>query len=350
MKSKNDTKRWKKLCIFTVFVAVFVCSVMLVYLIVDYAERDTQLWGAEYCVSDVLYCVPNSKYTADAFKEICITADYCLYLKSEDEWQFIGKLEPCSVGEDELSEYFASEDGWQKHYRIHKPTDSYVTAEEEMGFICALQTENGDTLLGFGSDGKHAELLLKLENRFGGTHLSGNFFERSLANTVGGDVNTFHTWTNSDYPEYTVVGFMSDNSEYFEGTHLPATEKPNMGFAVFYHNKDESGYRLLRCQVYENAALAENGIYICDDSAVLSDKDGQEILYDVVIINNSRVEKAVRRFEYSDGTSKEETDSHISGREMLLYSHKNIKEGCRVYQYFYDSFGDLVTYAEISEE
>ena len=93
-----------------------------------------------------------------------------------------------------------------------------------------------------------------------------------------------------------------------------------MGFAVFYHNKDESGYRLLQCHVYEDSALAENGIYLCPDQAVLN-LSGELIpkqTYDVILVNNDEVARAERVWEYADGTEKKQSDSYLNGHQMLL--------------------------------
>ncbi|MBQ8369351.1 MAG: hypothetical protein IJY35_05180, partial [Clostridia bacterium] len=199
------------------------------------------------------------------------------------------------------------------------------------------------------SDDTALEFLLRLESSFGGTHLTGEFHKRSFAGTVGGDVEIFHTWTNANKPGYMIVGFMADDSPYMDGVQVPSPEKTDMGFAVFHHNKDESGYRLIQCHVYEDAALAENGIYLCPDPAVLnlSGELVPEQTYDVILVNNDALARAERVWEYADGTEKKQSEAYLNAHQMQLYSWEYDKAECRVWQYFYDEHGEVIDYSSI---
>ena len=362
---KNIAK-WKKPAVWVSVVAVIVCVVAVVCLITNPMNRDTGLWGAEYRIDEILYRISDEYEHVDTDSpSICITADYCFYARGTDgEWNFVGKMEPYTLDKEELAEYTAYDDGWLRHYNPGEITDSYImrmnVTEYEAQLYLAFRTKSGDTLLGIGvedlsergqgaSDDTAMHFLLRLESTLGGTHLSGEFHERSLAQTVGGDVEIFHTWTNANKPGYMIVGFMSDDSPYMDGFQMPSPEKTDMGFAVFYHNKDESGYRLIRCHVYEDAALAENGIYLCPDQAVLN-LSGEPVpgqTYDVILVNNDAVARAERIWEYADGTEKKQSDSYLNGQQMLLYSWEYDKAGCRVWQYFYDEHDELIDYSSI---
>ena len=223
-----------------------------------------------------------------------------------------------------------------------------------------FRTKSGDTLLGYGwedlsergegpSDDTSFQWLCRLESAFNKDTTTGSFLDRSLATSVGGDVDIFHTWSNANKPGYIIVGFESDETEYNDGTLIPSPEKTDMGFAVFYHDKNESGYRLLQCHVYEDAALAENGIFLCPDQAVLN-LSGELVpkqTYDVILINNKEIARAERVWDYADGTEKKQSDSYLNGHQMLLYSWEYDKTGCHVWQYFYDEHDELIDYSSI---
>ena len=362
---KNIAK-WKKPAVWVIVTAVIVCVVLTVCLITNPMSRDTMLLGAEYRVAETLYNTGTTSYVDNDSPSYCITADYCLWECHGDnpgEWRMIGQLEPYALTEKELDEYTAYKEGWRRRYNVGKITDAYIlrdSAEEESMFFLAIQTKSGDTLLGFGfedlsergqgaSDDTSLYWLCRLESTFGGTHLTGQFHERSLAQTVGGDVEIFHTHYDERQPNYMIVAFKSDDSPYQDGVQLPSAEKTDMGFAVFYQNKEESGYRLLQCHVYEDAALVENGIYHCPDPAVL-DLEGEMkpgMTYDVILLNNDKIEKATRVWEYADGKTETQSDLSEYGHQMLLYSWEKDQAGCHVTQYFYDAYDALIDYSSL---
>jgi len=335
---------------------------LAVCLITNPMNQDTMLLGAEYRIIEKIYETPaqRSFLAENDLPAFCITADYCLWERDADgEFVFTGQMEPYILDKEELARYTAYEEGWRRKYRIGDITDSYILhlpgGESEGWMYIAFRTSRGDTLLGFGrediserndpySDDSGFMWLYRLESTFGKDTTTGNFLDRSLAATVGGDVDIFHTWSHAYKPGYIIAAFESDDSEYNDGVTIPSPEKTDMGFAVFYHNKDESGYRLLQCHVYEDAALAENGIYLCPDPAVLDlgGKMKADMTYDVILLNNDKIEKATRIWEYTDGKTETQSDFSEYGHQMLLYSWENDKAGCRVKQYFYDEFGEQI--------
>lgn len=155
-------------------------------------------------------------------------------------------MELYALNQDELMSY-TTEDNWLRRNRIGTIVDAYMLqireSEENVRFYLAFCTKKGDILFGYGEDEGVLSLLVRLESSFRGQATT-SFLERSLTETVGGDVDSFHEWSNANIPGYVIIGFASDNEEYVDGTQIPAPEKKNMGFAVFYHNQDRSGYRL----------------------------------------------------------------------------------------------------------
>ena len=363
---KNIAK-WKKPAVWVIVVAVIVCVVLAVCLITNPMNRATMLLGAEYRIAETLYNTGDNDYSDNDQPSVCITADYRLWEWHGDEtgkWRLIGQLEPYALTKKELSEYTAYDEGWRRRYNVGEITDAYILRDDEETasmFFLAFTTKSGDTLLGYGiedvsergqgaSDDTSLYWLCRLESVFDESHTVGEYHERSLAQTVGSDVEIFNAYYDfKQHPEFLIVGFKACNSPYADGIQLPSPEITDMGFAVFYQNKEESGYRLLQCHVYENAALAENGIYLCPDPAVL-DLGGEmkpKTTYDVILLNNDTIKKVTRIWEYADGKTETESQGYLNGHEMVLFSWENDKPGSRVWQYFYDEHDELIDYSSI---
>ena len=363
----ENIAKWKKPAVWMIVAAVVVCVVLAVCLITNPINRDTMLLGAEYRIEEILYRTDESyNHIDNDSPSICITADYCLWKRNPagDDWELVGQMVPYSLEKKELAEYTAYDAGWVRRYNTGEITDSYILhlpEDEYTGMLyIAFRTKNGDTLLGYGwedlsergqgpSDDTSFQWLCRLESTFDHHGRTGMFLDRSLAASVGGDVDSFHTWSHAYKPGYIIVAFDSDDSAYSDGWLVPSPEKTDMGFAVFYHNKDESGYRLLQCHVYEDAALAENGIYLCPDPAVLDlgGKKKPDMTYDVILLNNEKIEKATRVWEYADGETETDSAGYLNGHEMVLFSWENDKPGSRVWQYFYDEHDELIDYSSI---
>jgi len=362
---KNIAK-WKKPALWVIVALVMICAVLAICLVTNPMNRDTMLLGAEYRVAETLYHTEEyPAYKDGDLPSICITADYCLWTRnpSGGDWEFVGQLQSYTLDKKELAGYTAYEAGWVRKYSVGEITNSYILqidGETSHNFFLAFLTKKGDILIGYGiedisergqgaSDDTELYWLCRLESTFDKDANTGSFLDRSLAASVGGDVDIFHTWSNAYKPGYIVVGFESDDTKYNDGILIPSSEKTDMGFAVFYHNKDESGYRLLQCQVYKGAAFAENGIYLCPDPAVL-DLGGEmkpDMTYDVILLKNDNIEKTTRVWEYADGTTKTESCGYLTGHEMVLFSWENEHAECRVSQYFYDAHGELIDYSNI---
>lgn len=291
---KNIAK-WKKPAVWVIVVAVIVCVVLTVCLITNPMDRDTMLLGAEYQVAETLYETPSQRsfFVDNDLPSFCITADFCLWERDADgEFVFTGQMEPYTLDKEELAWYTAYDEGWRRQYKIGDITDSYILhlpgGKNEGWMYIAFRTSRGDTLLGFGredisergdlySDDSEFMWLYRLESTFNSDARTGMYFDRSLAASVDGDADIFYTWTNAYIPGYIIVGFEWDESEYTDAivvTPDDSDEKSDFGFAVFSHNEDESGYRLLQCYTYKDNGLAIDEVFTCPDLAVMDVKKG----------------------------------------------------------------------------
>jgi len=97
--------------------------------------------------------------------------------------------------------------------------------------------------------------------------------------------------------------------------------------------------------------LAENGIFLCPDPAVvnLSREAIPKQTYDVILIDNKEIARAERVWEYADGTEKKQSEAYLNGYQMLLYSREYHKTGCRVRQYFYDEDDRLINFGNLAK-
>lgn len=347
----RNLAKWKKPALWVTVIAAVICVIAAVCLITNPMTKNTMLLGAEYRISETLYSIGENNYSDNDQPSVCITADYGLWEWHGDEngkWRWIGQLEPYALTEHELESYITEQGKWFKKYDIGEITDAYIHVsrlnDETFGeTILVFQTKKGDTLFAFV---EHNELnwLCRLKSTFGGTHLTGEFHERSLTHVVAGDVDIFHTWYNGNFPGYMVTGFMSDHGSYTPGVEIPSPGKTDMGFAVFCSNKKETGYRLIDCKVYPNAALAANGIYICKSPAIL-DRNGtmeKDNTFDVLFLNNERIAKVTQTVIDEKGTTKTQSHTVSNAPEMVLFPWKNRGNYSIVSYEFYDKNGDII--------
>ncbi|MBE6540885.1 MAG: hypothetical protein E7672_00335 [Ruminococcaceae bacterium] len=369
----KNIARWKKPALWVILAAILVTVVVIVCLVTDPAQKNTSLMGADYRVEEVLYDSSGDiEYKDNGEAMVSITADYVLHEKSSTgSWRELGKLEKYDLDIDELKKYTSSPNGWRRFYQIGEISDSYILRlDDGNNFFIVFQTVKGDTLAGYGwedvserdqgdSDDTYLRWLCRLESIFDDADHTGNFFERSLYASVGSDVDIFHTWMNAKNRGYRIVAFVAgddiptddkkSNIDSLLTGEQNVSEKTDMGFAVFYHTKDESGYRLLSCYSYKDAALAENGVFTCPDRASLS-LDGESSpasTYDVVLLNNDNIEKITRIYEYPDGKTKTVSATHLFAKEMVLFSCEEKANASRIWQYCYDEFGELVGTAKM---
>ena len=348
---------YKKPAFWIIILVIVVSLVAGVLLLTNPTEKNTTLMGAYYKPSELLYTNKQADHAHGLYSQFCITADYWLYAKQEDdeEWSFAQQMEKYPLTVDELKEYAFYDKGWHQNYRIKEITDAYILRTTDEHFFLVMQTKNGDTLLGYGwedlgergqgaSDDTCLEYLYRLESEFSDYEFNTNFFSLSLRNSVG-KTDCFHSYYNDKNPGFMVVGFMADQDK--EAAH----GYNDMGYAVFQANG--TGYRLLNYHVYDNAANENNGILFCSDPAVLS-LDGEltnAVTYDVILSCNENLDKIQREYYKDNELVLQTADTAIGG-------HKNMSLFCwdemdgpnlRVKQYYLDSNGSEIDFEEFGQ-
>jgi len=287
---------YKKPAFWVVMAAIAAVSVLCVALISNPLGNGTDLMGANYRVEKMLYNTLRPR-SVDTDRYFCITADYNLYMReTENEaWAYVGPLEAYPLTPEELYGYCFDDDGWRSGYKVEEIADAYILRLDDDYFYFAVQTASGDTLLAHGwedtsernqgfSDDTAIDWIFLLDSTLPEHGINANFFDRSLAASVGETVNCFSYFENDDTPGYMIVGFLADGSG----------EASDMGFAVF--QSEDRRYKLLDYHVYANAAVIEVpeptdssvyiGIHLAEDPAVCGDSGA---VYDVILSSNNRL-------------------------------------------------------------
>lgn len=337
--------------------------VLLVFLfLLSPTIKQTEVMGANYTIAETLYArlIP-AEFKFHTAKHYCITADYHLYDREDEttDWNYIGALENYHrivTNQKELESYF------NEKVQIADITDCYIVRAEQNIFYIVMQTKKGETLLGIGledraerydehSDDTFLFILYRLENQFTENSVNGNFFSRSLRNSIGKYVDSFAYYFNeNEFPDYMIVGFLADDSE------ASFSNKKDAGFAVFQIGKNKRSYRLLEYYCYEDASQSKNGIYACPDVAIV-DKDGvltDKTGYDVILINNytnndvfhdideDDVAKMELILHYLDGSEKKLTYPIQGKREMILVHWDDTKGAKSISWHFYTEDGSEI--------
>lgn len=345
----RNLSRWKKPALWLSMIAAVLVIVITVALITNPAGARTTVMGSNYSIKEVLYAVTVGDEVSTAPPlQYCVTADYHLYYQQELEatWVYLGKLEPYTLTNSELSQYMPVDLVWYDPLAIHQITDSYFLRVENDNFYLVFQTKNGNTYLAYGwqdmserydaaSDDTRLRRLYLLQSELHEGLFQADFFARSLAHCVDNNVDPFCYWSHNDFPGYVIVGFMSDGTNQNDMT--------DMGFAVF-HTNDGSGYELVNCHVYDNAALVENGIYFCEHPAVLSTDRicTDENSFDVILSTNEDLEKIVRVYHYEDRADRTFTEYTTDRLNMALFGWADSEGSDTISQYYYDSDGNVI--------
>ena len=157
-------------------------------------------------------------------------------------------------------------------------------------------------------------------------------FESLLCEETGKQVYCFESFESARNPGYQIVGFKT-------GENSNQAEMKDMGFAVFQTTKD--GTQLLDCHVYEDATLAENGIYFCGDPAVVDESGKMDIrdTFDVILISNEEVGKVEMLYMADGKDSLVRTDDNITAPCMSVWAWEDMEGYDTVAMYFYDKQG-----------
>lgn len=347
---------YRKPAFWVILLALIASAVACVLLFTTPAAKKTTLMGANYRVTDVLYSTAREE--DDRYSRFLITADYVLYaqLEGDDSWWCSHeKMEAYPLTAKELQKYTANKNGWNENYRIQDITDAYICRKENDWFYLAVQTKNGDTLIGVGwedvsergqgaSDDTYLRYLYKVESEFKENEFNVNFFVHSLYEELG-VTDCFEAYTNEDNPGFMVVGFMADYNDQAE------YDYNDMGFAVF--QSQNNGYRLLDYHVYEDAANRNEGILFCEHPAVLALDEvlDNDVTFDVILCCNNRLDKIQREYYKDDELAKQIASTHLGGGKSMTLFRWDEMEGSnlKVKQYYLDSEGNEITFEEYGE-
>lgn len=332
---RNLAKR-KKPALWLSIVALILVLCVGVALLLDPAAKQTTLMGANYTIKETVY----SQEETDPPLQYGVTADFHLYQQQEssEEWNYLGKLEHCAMTDSELSSWLP-EDLPRRDFP-RNVTDAYILTLEGGYFYLVFQTERGKTYLAYGwedSAPRHEgaprdavlRTLYEIESALRANAFHTGFFDRSLTHSVGKEVETFSYWSSQYYPGYAVVGYKAGQ------------ERQDLGFAVF-RSYDGVGYKLIQLELYEEAALMENGICFCNDPAVL-DENGPGTdanSFDVILSVNRELNSISRIYHYEDDREVKET-AHAGGVSMTLFPWADSVGAERIEQYYID-FDDNV--------
>ena len=343
---------YKKPAFWAVAVAVVAIAVLCVALISNPLKNDTALMGANYQVEKVVYDTTLS-LTPETQSYYSITANYDLYtlVKEYGEptrtetWNYAGTMEEYPLTSDKLKSYTENDAGWVSSYKVRRITDAYILRISDNHFYLAIQTASGDTLLAYGSedvlergqgasDDTSIEWIFLLDSTLLEHGADVNFFDRSLASTVGESVQCFSFYETNDKKAYMLVGFFVDGS----------SAKSDMGFATF--RMKDGRYQLIDYHVYNDAAVITmpsvtdstiyNGIHLAEDLAVCYQygKPSEDVKYEIILSNNEKLSSITRLV----GGKKEYTNMVEYNPSMSVFQRSKTDDQHEIsYEFSYGS-------------
>lgn len=370
--------RYKKPALWGCVVAIIVIVAAGTILITEPVQKENRFFAAEYGIDKLIYNTYRT-HSSDTF--FSLVNDFHKTMKyriseygfemqmrnadEEEVWVCQYDFVPLEITKEELLEYMPDQKAWISQYKFSDITEAYIakfrgmdsTFEMKDGFHMLIQTETGDTMLGFGwenetGDGtkvKALEWLDVLEISWMKNSVDEDFFNRLLEHATGEQISTFRFYESDDIPGYLIVGFSSHSedtpkhNETFTGPYGLLRPEHDMGFAVFQTNREGTGYKLLDYHIYDNA-INDGGskVYYAEHPAIAS-ADGiirDNNTFDVVFCDDERVKSIVRILD--DGT--EVTQTVELG--MTLLPWKNTKNSDRVKIYFLDENGKEINFSE----
>lgn len=348
---------YKKPSFWIVTVAITACLLTAICFLTNPISKNTLVMGADYNTKAVYTVNRNNAVVPKEPQQYCITADYHLYSKGDAETDadltYLGKLIPYNLTAKELKGYINTADK-QTRKLFRKITDAYKLSVSENYFYLVFQTKDGKTYLSYGwedvaergqnySDDTEIFRIYLLESSFRDGVINVYFIERSLENAIGCPVYNFSNFESDRNPGYHISGFKYGSTDDY-------SQMNSLGFAVF--QSKGTGYRMIDVKLYENAALADNGIFYCPDSAV-ADINGEirdDNAFDIIMILNDDVNK-VERVYYKDNIVKKVlTDDSVRAPYMSVWSWEYSKRCNSVSQWIYDKYGNSINYNSVIPE
>ena len=337
--------KYKKPALWLTATAALLALVTVVLLSTNRASQNTELLAASYRTTNVVYSVDGIGGPTESGPLYAITVDHQLYRKNQEAepWNYVGTLEPYDLSKKELENYTATP-CWTTSYRLREITDAYFLSVENDMFYVVCQTKNGDTLLGYGwedlgerGDGASDDTSLTFLYLLEPTGDAETAIGLSMTSLLSQPLNSLGLQHLGDHY---VWGF-STGEEYRD-----------WGYAIF---KEYGGaFKLLDWHLYENAALAQNQIYVCPDPAVLSD-DGtmtDENTYDVILNCNMQLDRIVRTVTVDGAVHHTVEKQNINGSSLILFNwaEQDTPKAHSVSQHFYDKWGGEIEASSLTQE
>lgn len=325
---KNLASLKKPLFIFSLCCIVVLCFTGLL-LISNPKQYQTDLMGSIYSVSEVYYANTVGEVSSEKAPEAYIvSADYQLYVKKAEEWQYLGSLSPFSLSNQMLKQATPIE---IMEYSMDKITDAYCLELENNQFYWVFQTKEGKSYLaeGVNQDAPVLRKLYLLESELGKGEFDTTFFNLSLTHQLQDTVSSFWYNVSSDFDGYTIIGFTSDGTT--------QADMNDLGFAVFKHSENQQFYQLVQYQVYDDAINHNQGI--CFKKNALS-IDNQH--YDILLLANRKIDSVERIYHYANREDEAEYQDASGGYAFLYFNLEMCEEADSYDQIYYDKNKNII--------
>lgn len=327
----------KPLMIFSILCIVILC-VMGILFVSNPIQRQTDFMGSVYSVSEIGYAgewyyaeTANDEVNEKIPDVYIVTADYQLYVKQGEEWQYLGSLSKTSLSNQQLKQAIPT---GEIKYSVDKITDAYCLELENGTFYWVFQTKAGKSYLAEGIQRNNAILnrLYLLESKLEKGEFDTTFFNLSLTHQLQNAVSSFWYNISSDFEGYTIIGFTSDGTT--------QAEMNDLGFAVFKHSEDQRFYQLIQYRVYEDAVNRNQGI--CFDKNALSIDDKH---FDILLLANRKIDSVERIYHYPHHENVIEKQDASGGYAFLYFDLSQCKQAESYDQIYYDKNRNVL-YAE----
>lgn len=337
--------KYKKPAIVVTICAMALVLAAVVFLSANASAGNTEVLASVYRTDLIVYSSDGIGGPTESGPKYAITADHKLYRKNleAEPWTYLGAMTAYDLTNRELKEYAAIDQGWVTSYRLREITDAWYLAMENEMFYLVFRTKNGDTLLSYGWEdmgerwqGASDDTGLTFLYRLQPTGDAEGTIGLTMTSLVNGPLLTIDTLQRDDY----YIHAFSCGELYRD-----------WGYAIF--KEYDGAFRLLDWHIYKNAALAENGIYVCPDPAVLSD-DGtitDKNTYDVVL-NQNRDLASIIHIIKMDGEVYETNEQMLYGQPLILlnWADQDAPKPHSVSRYFYDKQGERIEVSSLTQE
>ncbi len=353
---ENNTKerivnlaKYKRPKVMIVILSAVVIILAGITLLTDPDTENDFIYGSNYKVKQIIYDV---KMVEDELIEemylkslgtLQITAGHDLFRSYKaDMDEFIAKDEEYYLTRSELESYAGRDNAWSGKIR-GKITDSRIYRTEDDMFYLIFRTDKGNIYAAYGwedvsergegaSDDTFVSYIHELESAAQEEEHDSEFFDNTFSAITGDKVFTMGIVSDKDTPGYFIAGF--------EGLSDDMRSTEYYGYGVFRTYEDGKYTVMTDMHIYEGAATAENGIYLCEDAAVLSDGEGNpENTYDIIFCTKGNVYYVIRLVDDGEKTVQ---NKYVPQGGFCMIPHEDEKDGVKISTVFYDLNGSII--------